>query len=79
MEVTDDIFLRKRRQSTEKEERILTATVFLSSELFYSFPVLAVKEQSLFLIISKHFLLFSLNCFLMLVLLKNGPNRRKVN
>ena len=43
MEVTDDIFLRKRRQSTEKGERILTATVLLSSELFYSFPVLAVK------------------------------------
>ena len=43
MEVTDDILLRKRRQSTEKKERILTATVFLSSELFYIFPVLAVK------------------------------------
>ena len=43
VQVTDDILLRKRRQSTEKKERIPTATVFLSSELFDSFPVLAVK------------------------------------
>ena len=67
----DNLF-RKHRQSTEKWEKILKAT----SHVLY-FGMFLQRNNNLSSIISKHFLLFSLNRFLMLVLSKNGPFRKK--
>ena len=78
---TCDNLLRNHRKPTEKEERILTATIhFLNGEsdiwCLLHFGCLTVKSQSL-VRFSTHFLLFSLNRFLMLALLKNSISREE--
>ena len=67
-----DNLLRKHRQSTEKWEKILKAT----SHVLY-FGMFLQRNNNLSSIISKHFLLFSLNRLLMSLLSKNGPFRKK--
>ena len=67
----DNLF-RKHRQSTEKWEKILKAT----SHVLY-FGMFLQRNNNLSSIISKHFLLFSLNRLLMSLLSKNGPFRKK--
>ena len=78
---TCDNLLSNHRKPTEKEERILTATIhFLNGESdiwwLLHFGCLTVKSQSL-VRFSTHFLLFSLNRFLMLALLKNSISREE--
>ena len=76
--------IRKHRKSTEKKERILTATIhaFLTTEstpVHFRIGCFGRKiTNSLASFISKHSLLFSLErFFLIMVLLKIGPSREK--
>lgn len=90
VEVTGDMalktsskLLRKYPQSTEKEERILTVSIYFSESdiwcliYFGCFGSEITIFLQLFQNIFSNLLLFSLNCFLMLVSLKNDPSREK--
>ena len=67
------LIFRKHRQSTEKQEKILKAT----SDVLY-FGLFLQRNNNLSSVIFKHFPLFSLIRFLMLVLSKDAPFRKKI-
>lgn len=70
---TDDKLLREHGQSTEKEDRIVTATIhFLSSESYILYLAdFRQRNNKLPSFISKHFLSFCSERFLLMILFKN--------
>ena len=78
---TGDSPLRKHQQSTEKKERIVTATIHFeevkAASVHFAFRLFRQRNSKFSSVIPKLLLLFSLERYLIMVLLKNDHFREK--